>query len=1694
MVRIPDKKFYMKRVLLSILIFITLSTITVAQSFNNAWIDYSKTYFKFKVSTTGLYRISQSSLSSLGIGSTSADQFQLWRNGKQVPIYTTISTGVMGVNDYIEFWGEMNDGIPDNELFVIPDYQLNKKWSLQTDTAAFFLTVNTTVTQNLRLRPATNNIAGNTLLPDTYFTHVLGNYFRERINSGYASVVGEYVYSSAYDKGEGFASNDLGGGQTRSIVHNNLFVNSSGPAPRFRINSSGNANNTRFLSVVINGDTVANNPLDYFDYTKVDNTIALSTIISSNVLVNIINRTAEPNDRIAVAQYELEYSRQFNFGGERNFFFKLPANIAGNYLEITGLKYGIAKPVLYDISNGKRYVADTSNLGLIKVKLDPSAVERNLVLVGQEVSNINSVNSFTRRNFINYTTVANQGDYLIISHPNLFAGANGTNPVEEYRAYRSSVTGGSHIAKTYLIDELVDQFAFGIKKHPSAIRNFILYANTNFLKPVKNVFLIGKGVTYVNYRYNESNPNVEILGMVPTFGSPASDNLFTSVPGTSMPLIPIGRLSVINASEVAIYLKKVKDFEAVQASPSPLIQDKAWMKNIVHIVGASDLTLGTILYNYMQNYKIIAIDTFYGAKVHLFAKGTPNSVDLLKSTELNNLFAEGINLMTYFGHSSATTFEYNIDNPVNYNNPGKYPFFIALGCNAGNFYNFNLARLQVKETLSEQWVLAQDRGSIAFLASTHFGIVHYLNLINTNAYKAFANSQYGKSFGEIMKETIVQVFNIASQADYFARFHVEQLAIHGDPALVVNPQKKPDYVIEDQLVKVSPNFVSIADANFKVDAKFMNIGKAINKKIVVEVKRQYPDASIAILFSDTIPGIRYIDSLSYTIAVDRNRDKGTNKITITVDANNAVDELFETNNSITKTIIIYEDEARPVYPSNFAIINKQGIKLTASTANPFSTIKQYRMEMDTTELFNSPSKITQTINSVGGLLEFNPGISFVDNRVYYWRVAFIPATGLPAWNSSSFIFISNSDLGYNQSHYFQHIKSETENISINPINKSWEFADKKTNIFIQNGVFPTACSQAGCLSVGVNGDPFIRSVCGVSGIIFNVFNPLTMKPWQNSESGVGLYGSDPVCGSSRIYNFQFNILDSNKRRKVVEFLDLIPDGYYVIVRNISGTSVSSNTYASTWRGDTSYLGKNNSIYLRLVEQGFTSIDSFDRPRAFSFAYKKNRLSIFSPKAAFSDGINDLMTLNIDFISPDSIGFISSPVFGPAKSWKDLKWRGNTVDSKAGDAPTISIIGIQPNGTESTLFSGINLNQQDFSIASINANVYPYLKLRMRNIDSVNYTPYQLNYWRLTYVPIPEGAIAPNLFIQMKDSLEVGEPFNFKVAFKNVSDASFDSLKVKLIVTDKNNVQNIIPLPRHKPLIASDTVHIRSNINTTSLIGTNSLYFEVNPDFDQPELYQFNNFGFRQFYVRADSVNPVMDITFDGVHILNRDLVSSKPNILIKLKDEAKWNILKDTSLFKVKIRFPNGVLKSFNFNNDTLKFTPAGQAPNPDNTAIAEFNPFFQQDGEYELIVTGKDANNNQAGNTEYKVVFQVINKPMISNMLNYPNPFTSSTAFVFTVTGSQVPQNIKIEIMTVTGKIVREITKQELGPLHIGRNITEYKWDGTDQFGQKLANGIYLYRVVTNLNGKIMEKYKATDDKTDQYFNKGYGKMYLMR
>ncbi|MBK6635492.1 MAG: hypothetical protein IPG38_15395 [Chitinophagaceae bacterium] len=99
-----------------------------------------------------------------------------------------------------------------------------------------------------------------------------------------------------------------------------------------------------------------------------------------------------------------------------------------------------------------------------------------------------------------------------------------------------------------------------------------------------------------------------------------------------------------------------------------------------------------------------------------------------------------------------------------------------------------------------------------------------------------------------------------------------------------------------------------------------------------------------------------MDSISLFVPINPTTDKGLNKLLVSLDVDNRVNELSETNNDLTKDFYIFEDELRPVSPYNYSIINQQNISYYASTANPLSTMRQYVMEIDTTELYNSPFK------------------------------------------------------------------------------------------------------------------------------------------------------------------------------------------------------------------------------------------------------------------------------------------------------------------------------------------------------------------------------------------------------------------------------------------------------------------------------------------------------------------------------------------------------------------------------------------------------------------------------------------------------------------------------------------------------------------------------------------------------------------
>ena len=1532
-----------------LIIIFTLATVAGKAQLNNSWIDYSKTYYKFKVVKTGLFRINQPLLASLGLTNTPAEYFQLWRNGEEIRIYTSAATGPLGANDYIEFWGKGNDGVPDKQLYLKPGYQLCDSFSLHTDTAAYFLTVNP-FAGNLHYNNQPNDVAFNTLPQENYFMRTVAKPYRQQYNRGYAVQVGELVYSSSYDISEGWTSNDIGAGDPFAMYYEftGLNVYTAGPANSvsFAIAAGGNALNTRRIKLRFFNNVIDSPTVNYFDtLKKTFNNLPLSLLQSPDYLqVSVANASPNPFDRIVVANLAVTYPAKFNFNGQQNFYFELKPTTTGNYLVIDNFNNGASTPVLYSMNDGKRYQGDLTVAGKVRFVLPPSLnAVRKFMLVSEEASNINTVTSAVARTFVNYNQVANQGDYLIISNPLLYNDGNGNNYVDQYRQYRSTQAGGNFNVKVIDIDELFDQFAFGINQHPGAIRDFIRFAYRQFAARPQYTLIIGRGVTSLEYKQNEMNPDMRKIEMVPTFGWPASDVLLACEPATNVPLFPIGRLSAINGTEIKHYLNKVIEYEQLQAATNCSIADKEWMKRIIHVVGGADAQEDTDFGNYLNSYASIVKDTAYGAYVETFRKTSSAAVEQANGERIQQLINQGVGFIGYFGHSSANTLAFNLTSPDIFNNQGKYPFFNISGCSAGNFFTFDPLRASGGLSISEKYVLADRRGSIGFLASTHLGIPPFLNFYNLQLYNVIGKDLYGSSIGRQIQKVLQNLGSNPAALDFYTRIHLEEINLHGDPAIKINYFSKPDYAIEEPSVKLDPSIITVADNSFSLNVRINNLGRVIKDSIRVIINRHLSNDSVQVIFNQMIKSPAYSDSLQFTIPINPITDKGLNKLTVVVDADNVIDELCETNNTINRDFYILEDEVRPVSPYNYSIVNQPGIIYTASTANPLIGTRQYLMEIDTTELFNSPFKKDYTTSGIGGVVQFSPNnITYTDSTVYYWRTSMAPLNaGTPVWNNFSFIYLPGSSTGFNQSHYYQHKKSTySYTIALNS-DGIFRYKEVNRNLQVKTGLYPYV--RADRITVTLDFDQLEIYGCKLGSLQFYVYDSITYEPWRNSNvpnitPAQGRFGSWKMCGTPPRKFFEFPYNDSSYRKKAMDFIDSIPDGMYVSVTNLGWTA--NTTFIDKWKADTARLGVGNSLYHKLKNLGFSKIDSFTRNLPFVFFFRKNTPA-YSPRQYLGTTESENIEANIPAISKFKTGTIESPAFGPAKNWTALHWRGGTLDASPGDTTSIEVYGVKRDGTQ-TLMATVN-PATDTSLSFINAATYPFVKLKMQNDDSRFATPYQLRYWRINADYIAEGAVAPNILFSMKDSAEQGEHINFSVAFKNISPVAFDSLKIKFVITDRNNVPHVIEFPKTKPLVSNDTITIKYDIDTRDYPGMNTLYVMVNPDYDQPEQYLYNNFIYKDFYVKADLTSPLLDVTFDGVHILNRDIVSAKPHILIKLKDENRFIALADTSLLKVYIRYPDAdgnasqELHRFYF-GDSLQFIPAN-LNGGDNTATINFLP-----------------------------------------------------------------------------------------------------------------------------------------------------------
>lgn len=95
-----------------------------------------------------------------------------------------------------------------------------------------------------------------------------------------------------------------------------------------------------------------------------------------------------------------------------------------------------------------------------------------------------------------------------------------------------------------------------------------------------------------------------------------------------------------------------------------------------------------------------------------------------------------------------------------------------------------------------------------------------------------------------------------------------------------------------------------------------------------------------------------------------------------------------------------------------------------------------------------------------------------------------------------------------------------------------------------------------------------------------------------------------------------------------------------------------------------------------------------------------------------------------------------------------------------------------------------------------------------------------------------------------------------------------------------------------------------------------------------------------------------------------------------------------------------------------------------------------------------------------------------IEKVLNYPNPFVSYTEFWFTHNRPFEPLDVQVQVFTVTGKVVKTINQSVVTDGFLSRDI---RWDGKDDFGDKIGKGVYIYKMTvrSSISGKTAEKYE---------------------
>jgi hypothetical protein len=1593
-----------------------------------SWIDFSQTYYKVTLTQDGLYRLTFADLQNAGFPVSTVDPrtLQLFHRGvEQAILVQGQEDAQFNPGDYIEFFGRRNDGARDAALYKPSSMQPHAFQNLYSDSSAYFLTWKL-ATLGKRMPDFSEVNVG--LQIETFHTNEVRLVNATEYSTG--NTISIYLQYTHFDQGEGWTGQTICSGnsgctsQLDYVLENLAQGVVPGGLPQLSLLLVGRDAIPHQAEILVGPNSASLRLLtttSFFNFQTalVQAPLAWSDIGADGRLTVRVRAINTPRDRLSVSYVQVQHPQNFNLQNQNNRLLQLAVRAVGKaYVELQNALPGSRLFDITDPSDVLR-VGTQSGGGLLTAVVPNTSSSRKILVT----------NSFAtpRVQAVRFRPIqASAHNYIIVSHPALMKpGGSYADPVRAYAAYRASPVGGNYDTLVVTTPLLYDQFNYG---ETSAVA---IYEFVRFLVQQGNphyLFLIGKGLD-VSTGFHRGRATT-FRDLVPSAGIPGSDGAFSAGLGSAGPFEPAvatGRITASSAAEVSAYLNKVKEMESQPVT-------EPWRKELLHLSGGIQPNELVAFRQFLDGFKQTAEGLWLGGRVTTIAKRDPSPVEVINISDKVN---EGVNLITFFGHSSPGTIDIDIgfvSSPVlGYNNAGKYPAFLVNGCNAGAFFSDS-------EAFGEDWILTANKGARAFIAHSAFGYVAALQQYSNSFYNiGFADKNFlTRGIGDVQREVSRQFLAQSSQ-DIQAVTQVQQMVLLGDPAVKLFGTAQPDYDVSNAgvgLVSRDGNPVTALSNEFGIRFVVRNRGAAVAGALPVRLTRQLPDNS-ARVYDSLFAGVSFQDTLVFILPREA-QGFGTNRFTIVLDPDQQISEIEENNNTAIFEAVIPLSSTRNLLPALYGIVNQTNVEFVFQNGNTTAQPRAYRWELDTVATFDSPFK-KQLVLQGSALVAHTFNVLSDDSVVYYWRTRFDqPLQAESAdWAVSSFVFISGSAPGWAQLEFDQLLENPTAGLVKDPALRGLRFEESTASVFVRTFGNAFAAPPTD-VSFKINGSEYNLSTqgqpCRNNTINLVAFNKSALVPY----APVPLNFQDPrTCGREPQV---INSFTASERESGVDDL----------FQAVTNTQFSDSVILFSI-GDASYSSWTAALKFKLHEIGLAAAQLaslVDGEPIVIFGKKgapAGTARIFRAGAPATAGE---VLVSEEITGRVTTGTMKSVLVGPASAWQEFVPFVNEREPFDQVSFSISIVSLA--GEEFPFLNGVS-GRRDMSFLS--ATDYPYLRVTYEATDQVNLTPAQVR-WMVTFTPVPEGVLLPGRdSATSPQGVAEGQTVAFDYRFVNVSTHTFpDSLTVNAGLRNPAPGANPGKTFRIKPPAPRDTSSFSVSWSTIGQAGENDVWAWVNNRV-LPELAFDNNIIDRQSFlmVERDGLPPVLDVTFDGRYLRNGDIVSSKPEVVMVLIDENPFLFKQDTLGFQMWLSSPcaTGIcVRSVYFSQPDVSWQ-AGSASSPFRVSL---RPVLAP-GSYTLQVIARDASGNASGAEPYEITFVVEEGSVFQLQSVSPNPTATDVMFEFLLNGQQVPDEFSLEIFSPDGRKVQAFGEADVSDFFIGTNRLIWQPEG-------LPAGVYLYRL----------------------------------